>query len=331
MNDLPPSPRARPVLDSSTQAFVNRGPVPPVPDRLEPRPGHADPVLDEDATSTEWLMLPGGPTGHVRVEVVRPADSVGALPVVLFLHGLGHVLGETDARTPSPTHAGRLARAFALGTDAAVVLVDYAPAPDAAYPVAVQQCYAVARWLCERGGEIGLDGSRMVAVGDSVGGNLVAALTLLAQERGGVRLILQVLLCPVTDTDFGTSSYREFAEGYVVGRDTMRRFWDRYAPDVRQRGLATVSPLRATREQLAGLPPALVITSEADVVRDEGEAYAARLRAAGVEVVSMRYHGTIHGFMVLDRLRDTCSARAALIQTLDTVHLALHTRRDRGR
>ncbi|MGW1606755.1 alpha/beta hydrolase [Streptomyces eurythermus] len=159
-------------------------------------------------------MLPGGPTGHVRVEVVRPADSVGALPVVLFLHGLGHVLGDDGTRTSSPTHVGRLARTFALGTDAAVVLVDYASAPEAAYPVAVEQCYAVARWLGERGGEIGLDGSRMVAVGDSVGGNLVAALTLLAKERGGIRLVQQVLLCPVTDTDFGTSSYREFAEGY---------------------------------------------------------------------------------------------------------------------
>ncbi|MEU2441783.1 alpha/beta hydrolase [Streptomyces rubradiris] len=332
MSDLPPPPRHRTVLDRPTREFVDQGSVPPVPHRLEPGSGHADPVLDEDATSTEWFLLPGGPTGHVRVEVVRPAGGVGPLPVVLFLHGLGHglgdALGDAGTRTSSPTHTSRLARTFALGTDAAVVLVDYAAAPEAAYPVAVEQCYAVARWLCERGGEIGLDGSRIVAVGDSVGGNLVAALTLLAKERGGLRLARQVLLCPVTDTDFGTSSYREFADGYFVGRDTMRRFWDRYAPDVRQRGLATVSPLRATLEQLAGLPPALVVTSEADVVRDEGEAYSARLRAAGVEVVSMRYHGTIHGFMVLDRLRDTDSARAALVQTLDIVHLALHTRRD---
>ncbi|CAL9287420.1 alpha/beta hydrolase [Streptomyces sp. SudanB182_2057] len=338
MSDLPPPPRRRTVLDRPTREFVDQGSVSSVPHRLEPRSGHTDPVLDEDATTTEWFLLPGGPTGHVRVEVVRPVGGVGPLPVVLFLHGLGHglghvlrdALGDAGTRTSSPTHASRLARTFALGTDAAVVLVDYASAPEAAYPVAVEQCYAVARWLCERGGEIGLDGSRMVAVGDSVGGTLVAALTLLAKERGGVRLARQVLLCPVTDSDLGTSSYREFAEGYFVGRDTMRRFWDRYAPDVRQRGLATVSPLRATLEQLAGLPPALVVTSEADVVRDEGEAYSARLRAAGVEVVSMRYHGTIHGFMVLDRLRDTDSARAALIQTLDIVHLALHTRRDQA-
>ncbi|MGW2180471.1 alpha/beta hydrolase [Streptomyces sp. NPDC001732] len=252
------------------------------------------------------------------------------MPVVLFLHGLDYVLGEGGTDTSSQIHVGHLARMFALGTDAAVVLIDYALPPAAPYPVAVEQCYAVARWLCERGREIGLDGSRMAAVGDSAGGNLVAALTLLAKERGGVRLVQQVLLCPVTDAVFDTPSYRQFAEGYFVGRDTMRRFWDQYVPDVWLRDRPTASPLRATLEQLTGLPPALVVTSEADVVRDEGEAYSARLRVAGVEVVSVRYHGTIHGFMVLDRLRDTASARAALVQTLDIVHVALHSRRDRS-
>ncbi|MGW4161550.1 alpha/beta hydrolase [Streptomyces sp. NPDC004788] len=275
---------------------------------------------DEEAVATEWFALPGGPTGHVRVQVVRPADSVGEIPVVLFLHGLGWALGDAD------TH-GRLVRAFALGTDAAVVFVEYERSPEARYPVAVEQCYAVAKWVCERGGEIGLDGSRMAAVGDSTGGNLVAALTLLAKERGGVRLLHQVLICPVTDAGCDTPSYREFATGYFLSGETMRWFWDQYLPDVRQRDQVTASPLRATLEQLAGLPPALVVTGEADVVRDEGEAYATKLRAAGVPVVSVRYHGTIHGFMVLDPLRDTEAARAALVQALDTVHVALHRHR----
>ncbi|WP_308408565.1 alpha/beta hydrolase [Streptomyces sp. AC627_RSS907] len=286
--------------------------------RLQARGDH-DP-LDEEATSTQWFTVPGGPTGHVRVQVVRPAGSVDRMPVVLFLHGLGWVLGDAD------THE-RLVRAFALGTDAAVVFVEYQRAPEARYPVAVEQCYAVARWICEQGGEIGLDGSRMAAVGDSAGGNLVAALTLLAKERGDVHLLQQVLLCPVTDADFGTPSYREFAKGYFLDRETMRWFWDQYLPDVRQRSAATASPLRATVEQLSGLPPTLVVTSEADVVRDEGEAYAAKLRAAGVAVVSMRYHGTVHDFMVLDPLCDSDAARAALVQALDTVHVALHQRR----
>ncbi|MFI2410515.1 alpha/beta hydrolase [Streptomyces sp. NPDC018947] len=327
MSEFVPEPGPRTVLNESTRAFVDRYSCPRSAHAPDPRQarlelarlqvGSGAGPLDEEATSAQWFTLPGGPTGHVRVQVVRPADSAGRIPVVLFLHGLGWVLGDAG------THE-RLVRAFALGADAAVVFVEYQRAPEARYPVAVEQCYAAARWICERGGEIGLDGSRMAAVGDSAGGNLVAALTLLAKERGGVRLLHQVLLCPVTDADFDTPSYREFAEGYFVGREAMRWFWDQYLPDVRQRSTATASPLRATVEQLTGLPPALVVTSEADVVRDEGEAYAAKLRAAGVAVVSMRYHGTIHDFMVLDPLCDTAAARAALVQALDTVHVALH-------
>ncbi|GAA2230622.1 alpha/beta hydrolase [Streptomyces nogalater] len=329
MTDFAPSSARQPVLDHPTRAFVAQHSCPPsahAPDLEQARAdlarlyGRPDP-FDDEATSTEWLALSGGPTGHVRVQVVRPVDSVGPIPVVLFLHGLGWALG--DARTHE-----HLVRAFALGMDAAVVFVDYARAPEARYPVAVEQCYAVAKWICERGGEIGLDGTRMAAVGDSAGGNLVAALTLLAKERGGVRLVHQVLLYPVTDADFDTPSYQEFAQGYFLARETMRWFWDQYLPDPRQRDEVTAAPLRATLEQLAGLPPALVVTSEADVVRDEGEAYAAKLRAAGVAVVSMRYHGTVHGFMGLGPLRDTDAARAALIQVVDTVHVALHRPRD---
>ncbi|MFJ3502526.1 alpha/beta hydrolase [Streptomyces sp. NPDC090135] len=327
MTDSAPSSARPPVLDRATRAFVARHSCPPSPRAPDPERARLDLVrlqarstpdpLDEESTSAEWFALPGGPTGHVRVQVVRPAGSVGEMPVVLFLHGLGWALGDAT------TH-GRLVRAFALGADAAVVLVEYERSPEARYPIAVEQCYAVAKWICERGGEIGLDGGRMAAVGDSAGGNLVAALTLLAKERGEVRLLQQVLLCPVTDAGFDTPSYREFADGYFLTGETMRWFWDQYLPDVRQRGRATASPLRASLEQLAGLPPALVVTGEADVLRDEGEAYAERLRAAGVPVVSVRYHGTIHGFMVLDPLRDTDAARAALVQALDTVHVALH-------
>ncbi|MGX5393744.1 alpha/beta hydrolase [Streptomyces anulatus] len=331
MTGFTPPPLRHPVLDPSTRAFVNSHTCPPStrgagPEqarldltRLQGGAGSVDGSgsLDGQDVSTEWFALPGGPTGHVRVKVVKPSDSVGPIPVVLFLHGLGWVLGDAG------THE-RLVRAFALGTDAAVVFVEYERAPEARYPVAVEQCYAAARWIFERGDEIGLDGSRMAAVGESAGGNLVAALTLLAKERGGVRLLQQVLLCPVTDADFDTPSYQYFAEGYFLGRETMRWFWDQYLPDARQRGEVTASPLRATLEQLAGLPQALVVTSEADVLRDEGEAYAEKLRAAGVAVVSMRYHGTVHGFMVLDPLRDTVAARAALVQVLDTVHVALH-------
>ncbi|MGW1027157.1 alpha/beta hydrolase [Streptomyces sp. NPDC002577] len=330
MTDTVPSSDQQPILDRPSQVFVARHACPPAAEDPSPDLERArlalaqlqgeDRVHDDGVTSAEWFALPGGPTGHVRVQVVKPADSVGEIPVVLFLHGLGWVLGDAT------THE-RLVREFALGTDAAVVFVEYERAPEARYPVAVEQCYAVAKWIYERGGEIGLDGSRMAAVGDSAGGNLVAALTLLAKERGEVQLVQQVLFCPVTDADFDTPSYREFAQGYFLGRETMRWFWDQYLPEGRRRCEATASPLRASLEQLTGLPPALVVTGEADVLRDEGEAYAAKLRAAGVPVVSMRYHGTIHGFMVLDPLRGTDAARAALIQALDTVHVALHRHR----
>ncbi|MFB7949207.1 alpha/beta hydrolase [Kitasatospora phosalacinea] len=326
MSDFVPPSVRHPVLDGASRAFVARRsclPLVPGPDPEQARfalarlqDGEGD-SLDRDATSTEWYAVPGGPTGHVRVQVVKPVDSPGEIPVVLFLHGLGWVLGD------AATHE-RVVHEFALGTDAAVVFVEYERAPEAQYPVAVEQCYAVAKWICERGGEIGLDGSRVAAVGDSAGGALVAALTLLAKERGGVRFVHQVLLCPVTDADFDTPSYREFAQGYFLDREAMRWFWDQYLPDVGRRGEAIASPLRASPEQLAGLPPALVVTSEADVLRDEGEAYAAKLRAAGVEVVSVRYHGTVHDFMVLDPLRGTDAARAALVQVLDTVYVALH-------
>ncbi|MFF2545020.1 alpha/beta hydrolase [Kitasatospora sp. NPDC058063] len=280
--------------------------------------GSGDPD-DPYGTTSEWLALPCGPTGRVHVQVTRPVGAAEPSPVVLFLPGLGWSLGDAACYA-------RLIRKFALGTDAAVVYVDYARAPAARYPVAVEQCHAVARWIQEHGHEIGLVGSRIAAVGDSAGANLVAALTLLARERGDVRLAQQVLLYPVTDADFDTASYRRFASGYFLHRDHMRRFWDDYLPEPRLRTRATAAPLRASLEELVGLPPALVVTAEADVLRDEGEAYAARLRAAGVPVVSTRYQGVMHGFLLVGGIHPTGTTRAALIQAVDTVHMALHRR-----
>ncbi|MFE9421472.1 alpha/beta hydrolase [Kitasatospora sp. NPDC006697] len=327
MSDTTPTPGPRPVLDLRLQRFLEaqagRAET-DLPD-LSFLESAAEDAWDADApddpygTTTEWLALPCGPTGRVHVRVTRPVGSDEPTPVVLFLAGLGWASGGTASY-------GRLIREFALGTDAAVVYVDYARAPGARYPTAVEQCYAAARWIHAHGHEIGLAGERIAAVGDSAGGNLVAALTLLAQQRGDVRLVHQVLLCPVTDADFDTPSYHRFATGYFLQRDHMRRFWDQYLPDERLRLEATAAPLRATLDQLAGLPPALVVTAEADVLRDEGEAYAARLREAGVQVVSTRYQGAVHGFLLLDAVCPTSTARAALVQAVDTVHVALHSR-----
>ncbi|MFJ2190003.1 alpha/beta hydrolase [Kitasatospora sp. NPDC087861] len=329
MSDTAPSHPRPPVLESALQDLLDARAHRPAAAAetgglCEEIPDPAALPLDDGPddppdTTAEWFVLPGGPTGPVRVQVVRPVGAAEPTPVVLFLHGVGWALGDAAGY-------GHLLREFAVGADAAVVFVDYARAPLTRYPVAVEQCYAVAEWIHAHGREIGLDGRRIAAVGDSAGANLVAALTVLARQRGGVRLVHQVLVCPVTDADFDTPSYRQFADGYLLRRDDMRRFWDAYLPDLPRRREATAAPLRATLEQLAGLPPALVLTAEADVLRDEGEAYAARLRTAGVPVVATRYQGVVHGFLLLDAACHTGTARAAFIQAVDTVHIALHSR-----
>ncbi|MFJ9447835.1 alpha/beta hydrolase [Kitasatospora sp. NPDC101235] len=341
MSDPTPLPERRPVLDRALQEFLDAGAgrsATGLPDLSflahdflahdgVPGDGSGDETVcdeyedpdDPCGVTSEWLALPCGPGGRVHVQVTRPVGTAEPSPVVLFLPGLGWSLGDAACYA-------RLIREFALGTDAAVVYVDYARAPAARYPVAVEQCHAVARWIHEHGHEIGLEGDRIAVVGDSAGANLVAALTLLARERGDVPLAHQVLLYPVTDADFDTPSYHRFATGYFLHREHMRRFWDDYLPEPQRRKETTAAPLRASLEQLVGLPPALVVTAEADVLRDEGEAYAARLRAAGVPVVSTRYQGVMHGFLLVGGLHPTGTTRAALIQVVDTVHMALHRR-----
>ncbi|WP_189314450.1 alpha/beta hydrolase, partial [Streptomyces brasiliensis] len=160
---------------------------------------------------------------------------------------------------------------------------------------------------------------------DSTGGNMAAAMTLMAKEYGDLPLVYQVLFYPVTDAAFDTPSYRRFATGCFLRRDGMRWFWDQYTTNEAERAQITASPLRATKEQLTGLPPALVITGEADVLRDEGEAYANKLREAGVAVTAVRFQGIIHGFVVLNALRETHAAEAAISLAVSTLRTALHT------
>ncbi|TNC17494.1 alpha/beta hydrolase [Georgenia sp. 311] len=268
------------------------------------------------AVAEEWVTVPGGPTGSVRVRVVRPPEPASdPLPVILYVHGAGWVFG--SARTHD-----RLVRELAVGTDAAVVFPEYDLSPEARYPVALEQAYAVAQWVVREGTSHGLDPARIAAVGDSVGGNMATVLTLLAKERGDLTFAQQVLFYPVTDASFDTGSYEQFAEGYFLRREAMEWFWDQYTTEDSERDQITASPLRATTEQLTGLPPALVITAEADVLRDEGEAYAEKLRAAGVPVVATRYPGVIHDFVMLDALRGTRGAGAAIAQAVDTLRAA---------
>jgi acetyl esterase/lipase len=267
------------------------------------------------AVEQEWVTVPGGPTGPVRARIVKPAGAAGPLPVVVYIHGAGWVFGNAH------TH-DRLVRELAVGAGAAVVFPEYDLSPEARYPVAIEQNFTVARWVVTDGADKGLDPARLAVAGDSVGGNMAAALTLMAKERGGVPLLQQVLFYPVTDAAFDTESYHRFATGYFLRRDAMQWFWDQYTTDPAQRAEITASPLRATVEQLRDLPPALVITGEADVLRDEGEAYANKLREAGVEVTAVRYQGIIHDFVMLNALRGTHAANAAINQATAVLRAA---------
>jgi acetyl esterase len=314
-----------PVLEPAARAFADDTSKPPFLYQLPPEEGRAaveevqsGDVAKPDVDITD-LTVRGGPTGEVPVRIMRPAGVHGALPVILYIHGAGWVFGSRH------TH-DRLVRELAVGARAAVVFPDYARSPEARYPVALEQCWAVARWITESGSEHDLAPRRLAVAGDSVGGNMTAALTLLAKDRGGVDLAAQVLFYPVTDATFDTPSYEQFATGYFLSRDAMRWFWDQYTTDPAEREQITASPLRASLEDLAGLPPALVVTGEADVLRDEGEAYADRLRAAGVEVTAVRYAGIIHDFVMLNALRETCAASAAIAQAVAVLAKALHGR-----
>jgi acetyl esterase len=241
------------------------------------------------------------------VRIVRPKHLIGRLPVVIYFHGGGWVLGDKE------TH-DRLIREIANGAKAAVVFIDYSLAPEVQYPVAIEEAYAATKWLAENGKSINLDPSRLAVAGDSVGGNMATAVTLLAKERGGPKIGFQVLFYPVTDASFDTPSYHQFAEGYFLTREAMKWFWNHYAPDLASRNQPMAAPLRASTEQLRGLPPALVITGECDVLRDEGEAYARKLDDAGVTVTMTRYPGIIHDFVMLNAITDTAATRDAIAQ-----------------
>ncbi|WP_329560575.1 alpha/beta hydrolase [Kitasatospora sp. NBC_01266] len=319
-HDLEP---VQPVLETAAAAFAQATAEPPYLFELAPAQGRK--AVDEvqsgpvelPAIDEEWITVTGGPTGSVRARIVRPAGATGTVPVILYLHGAGWVFGNAH------TH-DRLVRELAVGTGAAVVFPEYDLSPEARYPVAIEQNYAVARWIVREGAGKGLDSARLAVAGDSVGGNMSAALTLMAKERGDVSLRHQVLFYPVTDASFDTPSYHQFAEGYFLRRDGMQWFWDQYTTDPAQRAEITASPLRATTEQLTGLPAALVITGEADVLRDEGEAYANKLRQAGVPVTAVRYQGVIHDFVMLNALRETYAAQAAITLAIQTLRDALH-------
>ncbi|WP_183602477.1 alpha/beta hydrolase [Paenibacillus phyllosphaerae] len=251
------------------------------------------------------VKVKGGPSGNVSLTIVRPQQNKANLPVVLYTHGGGWVLGNFG------THE-RLVRELAVRSNAVVVFVNYSLSPEAKYPTAIEEVYAALEWVAKSGGKHGMDPTKIIVAGDSVGGNMTAAVAIMSKERGGPKIAKQLMFYPVTDAAFDTPSYKQFAEGYYLRRDVMQWFWDQYTTDPAQRAQITASPLRATTEQLEGLPPAMIITGQADVLRDEGEAYANKLRQAGVCVAQARIQGTIHDFVMLNSLSSTAATRSAM-------------------
>jgi acetyl esterase len=301
------------VLEPKTQAFVDALSAQGGKPIYELSYGEARKAL-EDAQAGKVMTLPAdvedkvlpvGPTGEVSVRIYRPKGAKGPLPVVMYFHGGGWVLGGKH------TH-DRLLRDLVNGTHAAFVFVNYTPSPEAQFPVPIEQGYAATRYIAEHGKDFDLDTSRLAVAGDSVGGNMVAVVTQLAKERKGPVIRYQVLFYPVTDSSLSQESYEEFANGPWLTRAAMEWFWDAYAPNREDRRKTTAAPLSATPKQLEGLPPALVIVDENDVLRDEGEAYARKLMEAGVDVTAVRFLATHHDFVMLNALADTPASKAAI-------------------
>jgi acetyl esterase len=303
------------ILEPMTQDFLDMVGETPVP-CLE-RPDEARGALSRiqsgavgrPSAEVEDVSVPVGPTGSVRVRIIRPAGAQTPLPVIVYIHGGGWALGGCD------TH-DRVVRELAVAAEAALFFVDYDRSPEVRFPVALEQVYAVTAHLAAHGSSYGVDPNRLAIVGDGAGGNMAAAVTLLAMQRRGPKIDLQILFYPITDAGFETGSYRSFADGPWLTRGAMERFWDGYLPDRAARSEITAAPLRASVDQLRGLPDALVIVAENDVLRDEGEGYARQLIRAGVRVTSVRYAGTIHGFIMLNALADTPATRSAIAQAV---------------
>lgn len=313
----------RPVLEPAAQAFADATAQPPylyqIPvaegrkavDGVQSGEGVPLPEVDE-----EWITVHGGPTGDVRARIVRPRGATGPLPVILYIHGAGWVFGNAH------TH-DRLVRELAVGTRAAVVFPEYDLSPEARYPVAIEQNYSVAQWVAREGHHKDLDGTRIAVAGDSVGGNMSAALTLMAKQRGDVTLVQQVLFYPVTDASFDTGSYHAFAEGYFLRRDAMKWFWDQYTTAEAERAQITASRCapppsssRACRPPWSSPPRPTSCATRARRTRRG-------LAPPHVPVTALRVQGVIHDFVMLNALRETQAAELAIGLATDTLRKAL--------
>jgi acetyl esterase/lipase len=248
----------------------------------------------------------------VKLYIMTPAHVAGQPGVLFFIHGGVWLVGNFQNHQ-------RLLRDLVVGSGQIGVFVEYTPLPAAKYPTQTDETYAALKWTAAHAAEFGADGSRIAVAGNSVGGDMTAALTMMAKDRNGPKIAYQVLFVPATDASVDTASYHEFGTGRFLTRAFMKYGWDLYAPDEKTRDNPYVSPLRASSEELKGLPPALVITAENDPLRDEGEAYARKLMDAGVSVATVRYNGMIHDFVALNALRRLPETEAAIQQASEGI------------
>ena len=243
----------------------------------------------------------------VPLHIVRPAGATGTLPVFIFIHGGGWVLGDF------PTHQ-RMVRDLVVASGCAAVFVNYTRTPEAQFPQAIHEIYAATKWVAAHGAEINVDGKSLAVVGNSVGGNMTTVTCLQAKEQGGPHIKLQIMMWPIVDADFTTDSYQRYGKDRFLTTSTMKWMYDMYIKDPEKRKNIHASPLRATVAQLQGLPPALIQVAENDVLCDEGEAYGRKLREAGVPTTTVRYNGMIHDFGLLNGLAEVPATRDLFVQ-----------------
>ena len=267
-----------------------------------------------DIEETEKTITQDGLT--VKLHIVKPKGAKEGLPVFMFFHGGGWVLGDY------PTHR-RLVRDLVVNSGAVAVFPDYTPAPDARFPIAINQAYAATKWIAVHGKEIGVDGTRLAVAGNSVGGNMAAVVALMTKDKKGPKLVQQVLLWPVTDADFSRPSYTKFAQERFLTTPLMKWMWDNYLPNKEDRKNKYASPLQASLEELQGLPPALVQVAENDILYDEGLAYARKLDQAGVPTTITEYKGFIHDYGLLNPIAHIPAIQVSLQQAAVVLHNAL--------
>ncbi|MEN0055222.1 MAG: alpha/beta hydrolase [Mucilaginibacter sp.] len=244
-------------------------------------------------TESEKTIQADGYT--IKLNIVRPVGATGVLPVFMFIHGGGWILGDY------PTHK-RMVRDLVVGSGAVGVFVNYTRTPDAAFPQAINELYAALKWIAGHGAELNVDSKRLAVVGNSVGGNMTAVMSLMAKEKKGPEIKVAIMMWPIVDADFETESYKLYGQDRFLSTPLMKWMYDMYIPEPEKRKNILASPLQASVDQLRGLPPTLIQVAENDVLRDEGEAYGRKLLEAGVQATTVRYNGVIHDFGLLNGL-----------------------------